>query len=376
MKIDQNIKLDFDNVLIKPKRSNLNSRSEVSLVRQFKFPHSNRTLNCVPIVAANMDTTGSFNMAKSLAEFQCLTCLHKHYNADVLGEFFSDVNTIEYTFYATGIAKNDITKLNYVFSDLQQKNITLPNICIDVANGYSENFVKVCKHIRSIYPEIIIMAGNVVTPEMVEELIMHGGVDIVKLGIGSGSVCTTRLKTGIGYPQLSSILECVDTAHSLNGHICSDGGCTTPADVCKAFAANADFVMLGGMLAGTDCCEGEWEYEYRQAMVNNDGTVRNEWWQPFDPGYKESEKRKKSLKFYGMSSKEAMDKHHGGVANYRTSEGRCVTIPYKGLTKDIIQDILGGIRSSCTYVGAKHIKDFSKNTTFILVNNTHNKVYT
>lgn len=362
MKIDPEPKLDFENVLIQPKRSNLNSRSEVDLHRKFSFPYSNRELDCIPIVAANMDTTGSMRMADILEQQDCITCLHKHYDSETLIEYFSIYNP--YSFYSTGISESDIQKLNRVFDSIDNK----PNICIDVANGYSESFVRTIKKIREWYPQSIIMAGNVVTPEMVEELILHGGVDIVKVGIGSGSVCTTRLKTGVGYPQLSAIIECVDAAHRLNGHICSDGGCTNPADICKAFGANADFVMLGGMLAGTDCCEGEWEHEYK--CINKNGT----WWQANHPGY-ETEKRKVSLKFYGMSSKEAMNKHNGGVANYRTSEGKCVEIPYKGPTIDLLKDIFGGLRSCCTYVGAKTIKDLPKNTKFILVNNTHNKVF-
>ncbi len=343
MKLDLDIKLDFDDVLIKPKRSNLNSRSQVSINRVFKFPHSNRELNCVPIIAANMDTTGSIEMNKVLSGFDCMTCLHKHYKSERLREHFEFPR--QYAFYSMGISEPDMEKLSTVYDNLQKK----PNLCIDVANGYNEKFVSTIKKIREWYPDIIIMAGNVVTPEMTEELIFHGGVDIVKIGIGSGSVCTTRLKTGIGYPQLSAIVECADAAHSVGGHICSDGGCTTPADVCKAFCANADFVMLGGMLAGTDCCEGNWQYNMNR--------------------------EKESLLFYGMSSKQAMDKHSGGVANYRTSEGKCVTIPYKGKTENTIQDILGGIRSCCTYIGAKNIKDMGKNTTFIKVNNTHNRIY-
>jgi GMP reductase len=343
MKILQDKKLDFDDVLIKPKRSNISSRSQVSLNRIFKFPHSNRELNCVPIIAANMDTTGSIKMNKVLSGFDCITCLHKHYKSEKLKEYFEFPR--QYAFYSTGISEFDIEKLGYVYDRLQKK----PNLCIDVANGYNEKFVSTIRTIRDWYPDIIIMAGNVVTPEMTEELIFHGGVDIVKIGIGSGSVCTTRLKTGVGYPQLSAVIECADAAHSVGGHVCSDGGCSTPADVCKAFCANTDFVMLGGMLAGTNCCEGDWQYNINE--------------------------EKESLQFYGMSSKQAMDKHNGGVASYRTSEGKCVTIPYKGKTADVIQDILGGIRSCCTYIGASNLKDMGKNTTFIQVNNTHNKVY-
>jgi GMP reductase len=375
-KIINEIKLDFDDVLIKPKRSTLSSRSDVDLTRQFNFPNSTRVLECIPIISANMDTTGSTDMAIELSKHKCLTCLHKHYDPDTIINFFTNNQELhKYTFYSTGISSIDINKLNLVFKTLQQTNISLPNLCIDVANGYTEQFVKTIKQIRKIYPEIIIMAGNVVTPEMTEELIIHGRVDIVKVGIGSGSVCTTRLKTGVGYPQLSAIMECADAAHGLGGHICSDGGCKLVADICKAFGGNTDFVMLGGMLAGTDCCEGEWEYEYRCAIVDNDKKVVKEWWQPNDPGYNPQEKRKKSLRFYGMSSKEAMNKHNGGVAGYRTSEGKCITIPYKGSTEDTIKDILGGLRSSCTYIGASKIKDFGKKTTFVQVNHTHNKVY-
>lgn len=372
MKIIQDIKLDFDDVLIRPKRSSLISRSDVSLNRSFTFVHSKRTIDCVPIISANMDTTGSIEMAKTLSQLGCLTCLHKHYDTQTLIDFFTN-NDIEskYCFISTGITNNDIEKLQYIYTQVQNNHKPIPNICIDVANGYSENFVNMIKKIRSIYPEIIILAGNVVTPEMTEELIFHGGVDIVKIGIGSGSVCTTRLKTGIGYPQLSAIMECADAAHSMGGHICGDGGCRIPADVCKAFGANADFVMLGSMLAGTDCCEGDWQYEYRAGISAG---LAEPFWQPFDPGY-ETEKRKVALKFYGMSSKEAMHKHHGGVADYRTSEGKCVTIPYKGTTKEVMKDILGGLRSACTYVGSSNIKDFSKKTIFIRVNRTHNTVY-
>lgn len=343
MKISQDIKLDFSDVLIKPKRSNISSRSQVDINRIFKFPHSPRELNCVPIMAANMDTTGSIEMNKVLSGFDCITCLHKHYSTEKLKQHFEFPR--QYAFYSMGISEVDLDKLTSVYDNLQKK----PNLCIDVANGYNEKFVSTIKQIREWYPDIIIMAGNVVTPEMTEELIFHGGVDIVKIGIGSGSVCTTRLKTGIGYPQLSAVIECADAAHSVGGHICSDGGCVTPADVCKAFCANADFVMLGGMLAGTDCCEGTWKYDAN-------GT-------------------KECLEFYGMSSKRAMQKHNGGVANYRTSEGKCVSIPYKGATTDIIKDILGGVRSCCTYIGAKTLKDMGKNATFIQVNNTHNKVF-
>ena len=362
-KIINETKLDFDDVLIRPKRSTLKSRSEVELVRSFKFSHSSRELNCVPIMAANMDTVGTVSMGKSLSSLGAITCLHKHYDEDVLVNVF--VKPTDLIWYSTGTSKKDIEKLERVFNTIQKSNGYIPNVCLDVANGYTEQFVKTASHIRKLFPEIILMAGNVVTQEMVEELIIHGKVDIVKVGIGSGSVCTTRLKTGVGYPQLSAIMECTDAAHGLGGHICSDGGCKVVGDVCKAFGANSDFVMLGSMFAGCDECEGEWLYEYK---------MKTGGWQPFDPGG-DHPKRKVSLKYYGMSSKDAMNKHHNGVADYRTAEGKSVIVPYKGLALDTLLDIYGGLRSACTYIGANKIKDFGKKTTFIQVNNTHNKIY-
>jgi GMP reductase len=386
-KIINETKLDFDDVLIRPKRSTLKSRSEVDLTRTFKFTHSPRELQCVPIMVANMDTVGTMAMAKSLAKDKTITCLHKHYDNDSLINLYTDDHNLfnkELIFYSTGTSSKDIHKLEKVFDTVKIMGFDIPNVCLDVANGYTEQFVKTAAHIRKLFPEIIIMAGNVVTQEMVEELIIHGKVDIVKVGIGSGSVCTTRLKTGVGYPQLSAVMECADAAHGLGGHICSDGGCKVVGDICKAFGGNADFVMLGSMFAGADECEGEWKYEYKATISKTkelkvgDFTHRvpdnSEWWQPIDPGYK-TEKRKVSLQYYGMSSKNAMDKHHDGVANYRTAEGKCVTVSYKGHAIDILQDIYGGLRSACTYVGANKIKDFGKKTTFIQVNNTHNKVY-
>lgn len=365
-KIINETKLDFDDVLIRPKRSTLKSRSDVNLVRSFKFAHSSREINCVPIMVANMDTVGTILMGKSVSSLGSITCLHKHYDENTLVDVFSKPTHL--VWYSTGTSKKDLEKLERVFKSINTNNGTYPNVCLDVANGYTEQFVKTAAHIRKLFPEIILMAGNVVTGEMVEELIIHGKVDIVKVGIGSGSVCTTRLKTGIGYPQLSAVMECADAAHGLGGHICSDGGCKVVGDICKAFGGNSDFVMLGSMFAGCDECEGEWKYEYQA------GLPESKFWQPTDPGY-ETPKRKVSLQYYGMSSKNAMYKHHDGVADYRTDEGKSVIVPYKGLAEDTLLDIYGGLRSACTYIGANKIKDFGKKTTFIQVNNTHNKLY-
>ena len=374
-KIINDTKLDFDDVLIRPKRSFLKSRFEVNLLREFSFVHSPRKLTCVPIMAANMDTVGTFSMSKTLAEHNTITCLHKHYSKEEYINFYrqdlisKDERDIlgNLVFYCMGTSDKDVSQAIEVFAEIE-KVLPYPNICLDVANGYTEQFVKTANKLRKLFPVSIIMAGNVVTPEMVEELIIHGKVDIVKVGIGSGSVCTTRLKTGVGYPQLSAVMECADAAHGLGGHICSDGGCKNVGDICKAFGGNSDFVMLGSMFAGADECEGEWQYDYfiKHGVAG--------FWQPLDPKT-DVPTRKASLKYYGMSSKDAMDKHHNGVAKYRTAEGKTVTVPYKGIAEDILQDILGGMRSACTYIGANKIKDFGKKTTFVLVNNTYNRVY-
>lgn len=342
MRIEYDVKLDFSDVLIRPKRSVLKSRSEVSLTREFKFKHSAKTWQGVPIIASNMDHTGTFEMAEALAPHQLLTALGKFIEADDLIAFAkSHTHTLDYSFVSIGITESDFAHLKKIYKAIQPAFI-----CLDVANGYTERFVSYLEKLRETYPETVIMAGNVVTGEMVEELILSGA-DIVKIGIGPGSVCTTREKTGVGYPQLSAIIECADAAHGLSGQVCADGGCTTPGDVAKAFAAGADFIMLGGLLSGHDETIGD--------IIEEDG--------------------KKFKRFYGMSSTEAMEKHHGSVADYRASEGRSVNVPYKGPVKNTVLDILGGLRSTCTYVGAHRLKELSKRTTFIRVAKQLNEVF-
>jgi len=352
MRIEEDIKLDFCDVLIRPKRSDSPSRHSVNLKRNFRFAHTKKTWEIVPIIAANMDTVGSMMMAMALEKHSASVALHKHYSIDGLAQFFSQPCS-QNSFYTLGIKDDDLQKLLAVSSRLNEMNVPpISKICLDVANGYTKFFVDKVKKMRQMFPDAIIMAGNVATSDMVHELIL-GGADIVKIGIGPGSVCTTRIMTGCGYPQLSSIIECADAAHGIKGHICADGGCTTPGDIAKAFGGGADFVMLGGMLSGTDECEGTWEYE------------------DLGQGFLQ----KKALTFYGMSSKNAMDKHNGGKATYKASEGKTVKIPYKGAADSIMEEILGGLRSTCTMVGTENIKDLSKCCTFVRVNRTHNTVY-
>ena len=345
MRIESDIKLGFKDVMFRPKRSTLKSRSQVELKRTFKFLHAKTEWTGVPVMAANMDTVGTFEMAVELAKKELFTCIHKHYTVEEWNDFLESApKDIEnYLAISTGTGEADFNKIGEVLN----AHPKLKFICIDVANGYSEHFVTFVKKAREAHPEKVIIAGNVVTGEMVEELLL-AGADIIKVGIGPGSVCTTRVKTGVGYPQLSAIIECADAAHGLGGHIIGDGGCTTPGDVSKAFGAGADFVMLGGMFAGHDESGGE--------IIERDGKI-----------YK---------LFYGMSSSTAMDKHVGGVAEYRASEGKTVEVEYKGKVEQTLQDILGGVRSTCTYVGASKLKELSKRTTFIRVQELENRVYT
>lgn len=376
MRIENDIKLDYSNVLIRPKRSTLESRSEVDLDRTFKFvnyspsyPYSTspHDFEGIPIIAANMDGVGTFKMADVLAEQGIMTCLVKTYDAMELVSFFDvdehDTNwRTDHVAMSIGITENDINKFRSVYEMTDGK---LKYVCIDVANGYTERFVDFVKEFRNNYPRIVIIAGNVVTADQTQELILNGA-DIVKVGIGPGSVCTTRIKTGVGYPQLSAVIECADAAHGLGGHIIADGGCTTSGDVVKAFAGGADFVMLGGMLAG---------------HLQGGGEVITKYYQTNELIYEEAVaqcqkiEEKQFVQFYGMSSDAANKKHFGGLKNYRSSEGREVLIPYRGNIGPTIQDILGGIRSACTYVGASELKQLSKCTTFVMCHDTHNRVY-
>jgi len=343
MRVEHDVKLTFDDVLIRPKRSTLVSRSDVTLEREFSFRHSDTTWKGVPIVAANMDTTGLFDVARVLQSHRMLTCLQKFYSTSACTKAWEsgiDSGFVAVTCGSTGES----------FKLLQRKMATedrIQIICIDVANGYREVFLDFVKRVRSEFPDKILIAGNVATREMTEALIL-AGADIVKVGIGPGSVCTTRKVAGVGYPQLSAISECADAAHGLLGHVMADGGCSSPGDVAKAFAAGADFVMLGGMLAGHDESGGD-------LIEDNDG--------------------KMFKSFYGMSSSKAMESHYGEVAKHRAPEGKEVRVPYRGPLEGTIQSILGGVRSACSYVGARRIKDLPKCTTFIRVTQTTNEVY-
>lgn len=367
MRIENELQLDFKDVLIRPKRSFLSSRSEVSLVKNYQFKWAKYKWTGVPIIAANMDTVGTISTAKVLAKHHCMTALHKHYTVEQLVEFFGpkssdedkqllreNKHAMQHSFYSMGIVDKDLQKFEEVLSKVgywrhdlpDEENYGIKMVCIDVANGYMQSFVDFSRKFREKHPDLVIMAGNVVTGDIVEELVFSG-IDIIKVGIGPGSACTTRKVAGVGRSQLSAVIETADAAHGLKGQVCSDGGCTVPADLSKAFGAGADFVMLGGMLAGHEECELE--------AIEKNG--------------------EKFFKFYGMSSEEAMTKHSGGVAKHRAAEGKCVEIPNRGQIEDTIISILGGIRSACTYVGAKNLKELPKRTTFYRVTMQTNDVF-
>ena len=367
-RIRDSIELDFCDVLFRPKRTTLNSRREANVIRKYKFKYYPHTLMSCGIMAANMATTGTFAVNDVLQKYQAITCLHKHYdfkNPENYQYIEQNYNRSEsahnaYTFISTGL-RDDKEQL---FAMLRDKNFKIDKLCIDIANGYIPKLTDFVKEVRDKFPEMLIMVGNIVTGDMTQDLLLSGA-DIVKVGIGPGSVCTTRKLTGVGRPQLSAILECSDAAHGVDGFICADGGCTCAGDVAKAYGAGADFVMLGGMFAGTDEAAGnliERTVETAEVVEQN-GEFRH------------LLKTEKFKQFYGMSSQLAQEKHFGGMACYRASEGKVVEVPYKGSIENVMQEILGGVRSAMTYIGARELKDISKCTTFYRVNRQLNEVF-
>ena len=361
MRIEEEVKLDYKDVLIRPKRSTLRSRKEVDLNRSYTFRNSGQKWKGIPIMAANMDGVGTFNMAHKLSQLSLFTCVTKQNTPkDWYNQCSPEIDRYN---IAVSIGTN-LDDYSYAKEIIGSNNLSW--ICIDIANGYSEHFVDFVRMVRKDFPSMNIIAGNVVTADMTQELIL-AGADVVKVGIGPGSVCTPRIQTGVGYPQLSAVIECADAAHGLGGHVIADGGCTCPGDIAKAFAAGADFVMLGGMLAGHVEGGGEIISKVFKTGEYEDNEMREIGKALFE--------RKQYVRFYGMSSDTAMNKHSGGVADYRSSEGRTVEIPFKGNVENTVKDILGGLRSTCTYVGAPSLKQLSKCATFVRCTQQFNSVF-
>ena len=340
MRLDQNIHLDYADVLLKPKRSTLSSRRDVDMTRTFTFRNSKESYTCCPIVASNMDGVGTFSMAKVLQDYKMMTVITKSTTPEQWKQAVGDGIKLKYLSVCTGAKRN--TKDNDTMHNVLKNYPDVKFITIDVANGYHEHFVDFVKQTRDEYPDKTIIAGNVVTAEMTEQLILSGA-DIVKVGIGPGSVCTTRIMTGVGVPQFSAVVECADAANGVGGHIMADGGCVEPGDVAKALGGGAHFIMLGGMLAG-----------------------HNESELPIVDGERE---------FYGSSSDRAREVHGKSKAGYRGNEGRAITIPDRGPVKETVEDMLGGVRSACTYIGAIRLKDVPKCASFVRTNSVINKVY-
>ena len=364
MRIYDDIQLDYQDVLLRPKRSTLASRSQVDIIREYNFKWAPASVKGTGVIAANMATTGTFEMARALQKHNLFCALHKHYSAEDIISFLKEnkkqFKNNDLIFVSSGVKKSDYEKLSLVM-----RGKLANNICIDVANGYSPYLMRYVREVRRQFPKAVIMAGNVVTGDMTEDLILNG-VDIVKVGIGPGSVCTTRKLTEVGRPQFSTVMDCADAAHGVGGMICADGGCTVPGDICKSLCAGADFVMLGGMLAGHKESGGELS---KKLLRSDEFTLQ-------DNGELACEVREKLFKkFYGMSSDYAQEKFYGGMKEYRASEGKLVETPFRGDIDHTIQAILGGIRSAMTYIGAKRIKDMPKCATFYRVNRQLNNIF-
>jgi len=344
MRINTQPKLNFDDVLLEPKRSTLSSRKDVDMTRKFTFKNSGKVVNFLPIFASNMDGVGTFSMAKVLQEHKMMTVITKSTTPDEWRTAVGNGVRLQSVSVCTGTNKmwdEDAQDYRYM-QEILQSFPDIKFITVDVANAYHENFVDFIKRVRDEYPDKVIIAGNVVTPEMTEELIINGA-DVVKIGIGPGSVCTTRTMTGVGVPQFSAILDCADAANGVDGHIMADGGCVYPGDIAKAFGGGAHMVMIGGMLAGHD--------ESEKPVVDS------------------------KVEFYGMSSDRAREVHGKRKDGYRGNEGRFIQLPYRGPVENTIEDILGGVRSACTYIGARRLKDMPKCASFVTVHNNINRVY-
>lgn len=341
------VKLDFQDVLIVPKRSELSSRSEVVLERTYKFKNSGQTWTGIGIIASNMDGVGTLGMASALAPEKMLTALVKHYSNIALEPVFTDPNTKNNVIFSIGSSDSDYQKYKAFTKTVCQPLFLM----VDVANGYSQKFIDFISKVRDENPTVVLIAGNVATPEMAEQLILSGA-DMAKIGIGAGNACSTRIKAGVGYPQLSAVLETSDAIHGLGGHVISDGGITCPGDVAKAFAAGSDMVMMGSYLAGTT--EGLSDCIPKYIYENN---------------------KPVAVEFYGMSSRTAQEAHGGSLSDYRASEGRVLHVPLKGSVSPLIQDLLGSLRSTCTYSGARTLKELPKRATFCQVHRQISTIY-
>lgn len=375
--------LDFSDVLMVPQPSELTSRRQVDIARTFKFKRrpGNIEYTGIPVVASNMDSIASFAMSEALNHFQMQCCLHKFHNTEENFENLANhLKTVDGSVMTIGISNVDYEYFTRMFdtyrSDVEWRTKGPFWVCIDVANGYTRSFREYISKVRENREEdLIIIAGNVVTKEMTINLI-EAGADIVKVGIGPGAACITRKITGVGVPQFTAVEQCADGAHGAGGMIISDGGCKVVGDICKAIAVGADFVMLGGMLSGYEECL---DPKFGISLVEKQ---RVEWVAKLYSNYPDGtpEPRPeiftdKFVQFRGMSSREAMEEHYGEMASYRASEGKQVLVPYKGTVQDKLKEICGGLRSACTYLGARELKEVHRRATFVTVRRQLNNMF-
>ena len=330
------IKLDFDDVLIKPRKSIVPlTRKSVNI----EIPWLDKTAH--PVVIANMPSTGTYEIAKHMTPMKVFTFIHKEYKVHEHRENLSMLEDRSYIAITSGVRDKDVMRTIEIISGFEDIGM----INVDIANVYANvsGMIKAIKTFKEHFPNILLCAGNICDKDLMQTLV-DAGADYIKVGVGSGAACITRTEVGVGIPQWSAVRECYEESQKTGCRIISDGGCVTAGDVCKAIAAGADMVMIAGMVSSCYECSN---------MVEIDG--------------------QQYVNLYGLGSTKQYNIHTISEQEYRPNEGRDLMIPAKGHIKDIINQILGGLRSVCTYVGVSHITQLSSHAEFIVVNNTHNR---
>lgn len=369
MQIIDSVQLDFSDVLIRPRRSTLASRKDVDITREYKFKWCPKVIKGTGIMQANMGTIGNFAVSERMLENGLFACLHKHHSVESLISFYKKLLTYDddrwmRCLLSIGLKDNGVEKLERIYNELGIQ----VGIKLDVPNGYIPQVKEMVIKLRNEFPEMFIGVGNIATGDITEDLILSGA-DCCFGSIGGGSNCLTRKQTGVGRPQFSTIVECAEAAHQVGGMFCSDGGITCPGDIGKAFGAGADFIMIGGLFAGTDEADGEIiEKYYNIGELNRTDNGDSYTYSPVI-------ETKKYKLFYGMSSTLAQEKFGNGKPKYRASEGRITQVPYVGSMDDVIEELLGGLRSLMTYIGARRLKDIPKQCIFYRVNNQLNRIF-
>jgi IMP dehydrogenase len=330
----------FDDVLIVPKFSEVNSRSEVDIstnLRELRFK--------LPVISANMDTVTGDAMSRAMLRNGAQACIHRFGTIEETVDLFQRSHATDLhvsPMVSIGVGSIELQRAKALFDEGAHTYV------VDVAHGAQLSVAKQVLALREILgPYVNIVAGNFATGESVKHFLEYVGfaVDAIKVGIGPGSACTTRIKTGVGYPQLSAVLDIARTIEQTGVTVIADGGMKTAGDICKAIAAGADMAMLGGMLAGTEETPGD----------------------AFSPSSELQFNPKNAFKKYRGSASLESYRDQGKEAKHRTAEGESFLVPYKGPVADILQDIEGGLRSSLSYVGASNLKEFQRRAEFVRI---------